>query len=161
MNETIHASTVFTVEPGRQEVVASRVFDAPPELVFATCTDPASLPLWWGPRELTTTVDVMEPQAGGRWRFVQRDPQGNEFAFHGVYHDVTPACVVNTFEFEGMPGHVLLETTTFEAVDGGTLMTLRVVYQSVGARDGMVASGMQHGLTESHDRLAELLAARG
>jgi len=160
MNETISAETVFSIEPGRQEVVASRDFAAPPDLVFRTCTDPASLPLWWGPRDLTTTVEVMEPRTGGRWRFVQRDPQGNEFAFHGVYHEVTPGRIVDTFEFEGMPGHVLLETTTFEAVDGGTRMTVTSVFQSTADRDGMVASGMQHGMTESHDRLAELLADR-
>jgi len=160
MNETINAETVFTIEPGRQEVSATRDFAAPPDLVFRTCTDPASLPLWWGPRDLTTTVEVMEPRAGGSWRFIQHDPQGDEFAFHGVYHDVTPGRIVDTFEFEGMPGHVVLETTTFEPIDGGTRMTVTSVFQTLADRDGMVASGMQHGVVESHDRLAELLAGR-
>jgi len=160
MNETINAETVFTIEPDRQEISATRDFAAPPDLVYRTCTDPASLPLWWGPRDLVTTVDVMEPRPGGSWRFVQRDPQGNEFAFHGVYHEVTPGRIVDTFEFEGMPGHVLLETMTLEPIDGGTRMTVTSVFQSQADRDGMVASGMRQGMNESHDRLAELLAER-
>ena len=72
-------------------------------------------------RQNTTRIDQMEARPGGRWRYVETDPEGNEFAFRGVYHDVVaPERIVQTFEFEGMPGHVLLETATFEDMGGKT-----------------------------------------
>ncbi len=143
---------------GRQETITSRVFDAPRELVFKTITDPALIPRWWGPRYLTTVVDTMEPRPGGQWRFAQRDTQGNAYAFHGVYHSVTPfEQIVQTFEFEGLPGHVILETMTFEEIDGKTRMTNTGVFQSLADRDGMVAEGMETGAIESMERLAALV----
>lgn len=153
-------ATDFIVEPNVQEVVMTRVFDAPRELVFKVCNEPELRAQWWGPSNLTTRVEKMDVRPGGEWRIVQRDPDGNEFGFHGVYHLVDPPSkTVNTFEFEGAPGHVLLETATFEEVDGNkTRLTIQSVYQSVEDRDGMVQSGMESGATESMDRLAELLA---
>ena len=159
MNGTITGETIFTVEPNQQQITMSRVFAAPPELVWRATTDAEHIPQWWGPRSLTTRIDQADVRAGGQWRYVQRDPDGNEYAFHGVYHDVVPPeRVVQTFEFEGVPGHVLLETTTFDAVDGGTRVTTTSVFQSIQDRDGMVASGMESGAREGYDRLAELLA---
>ena len=148
------------VEPGKQEIIMARVFDAPRELVFEVMTDPKHIPQWWGQRNNTTIVDKMDVQAGGLWRYVQRDQQGNEFAFHGVYHSITaPERVVDTFEFEGMPDHVILETMTLEAqADGTTKVTVASVFQSVADRDGMLSSGMEEGANESYDRLDELLA---
>jgi uncharacterized protein YndB with AHSA1/START domain len=151
--------TQFVVEPGKQEITITRVFDAPRELVFLAFTNPEHIPHWWGPKYLTTTVDAMDVRPGGVWRFLQRDAEGNGYAFHGVYHDVvSPRRLVYTFEFEGTPGRVLLETVTFEDLRGKTKMTDKVVYQSVGDRDGMVAEGMEYGSRESMDRIAELLA---
>ncbi len=151
-------STEFIVRPGTQEVMVTRVFDAPREVVFKTITDPNLIPRWWGPRNQTTIVDKMDLRPGGLWRYVSRNPDGSEDAFHGVYHAIVPPeQVVNTFEYEGMPGHVLMETVTLEDVDGKTRMTTKSVYQSIDDRDGMVASGMETGATESWDRLAELL----
>jgi len=159
MNGTITGETIFTVEPNQQQITMSRVFAAPPDLVWRATTDAEHIPQWWGPRSLTTRIDQADLRAGGQWRYVQRDPDGNEYAFHGVYHDVVaPERVVQTFEFEGVPGHVLLETTTFDAVDGGTRVTTTSVFQSIQDRDGMVASGMESGAREGYDRLAELLA---
>jgi uncharacterized protein YndB with AHSA1/START domain len=147
-------------EPGKHEIIMARVFDAPRELVFTTMTDPTLIPQWWGQRHSTTTVDKMDVRAGGLWRYVQRDQHGNEFAFHGVYHSITaPEQVIDTFEFEGMPGHVILETMTLEAqADGKTKVTVSSVFQSVADRDGMLSSGMADGTNESYDRLDELLA---
>lgn len=153
--------SAYTIEPGKQEIIMTRTFDAPRDLLFRTMTDPNLIPQWWGPRYLTTTVDEMDPRPGGRWRYVQRDPQGSEHAFHGVYHDVTaPERLVFTFEYEGQPGHVLLETVTLEEVDGRTRLTDQSVFQSVADRDGMVQNGMESGATETMDRLEELAAAR-
>lgn len=156
---TTMPKTEYQIEPGKQEIVVTRVFDAPRDLVFKACTDPNFIAKWWGPRRYMTTVDKMEVRPGGAWRFVQKDDAGNEFAFHGVYHDITaPERTVQTFEFEGVPGHVLLDTATFDESDGKTKLTQQSVFQSVADRDGMVESGMEEGSTESMDRLAELLA---
>lgn len=153
------SETNIVVEPGTHEIVITHTFDAPRELVFRAYTDPALFVRWMGPRYLTTTIDVMEAKTNGRWRMIHRDPDGNEYAFHGVYHEVTaPERIVQTFEFEGMPGHVSLETATFEDLGGRTLVTGHSVFQSVADRDGMVASGMEVGVNDSNERLAELLA---
>jgi uncharacterized protein YndB with AHSA1/START domain len=150
--------TLVTVEPGKQEIIITRVFDAPRALVFKAYTDPAAVPEWWGPRYLTTTVDKMEVRPGGLWRFCQRDAQGNEFDFHGVYHSVeSPVRLVSTFEFEGAPGHVSLETLSLEEQDGKTALKSIAVFQSVEDRDAMVGSGMEGGVIETYDRFEELL----
>ena len=147
-------------EPGSQMVTLTREFNAPRELVFKAMTDPKLVAQWWGMRSTTTTVDKMEAKAGGVWRFVDRDEDGNEFAFHGVYHDVTiPERLVYTFEFEGMPGHVLLETILLEERDGKTFVTDSSVFQSVEARDGMIEAGMESGAAESFELLDELVAS--
>src|SRR5574341_96681 len=82
------ALTRITAEPGKQEFVITCVFDAPRELVFKAYTDPNRRPQWWGPKRFTSTVERMDVRPGGSWRIVQRDPAGNEYAFHGVYHEV-------------------------------------------------------------------------
>lgn len=156
------SKATVTAAPARHDIVLTREFDAPRELVFEVYTDPRAIPNWWGPRRLTTTVDRMDVRPGGAWRFVQRDAGGNEFAFHGVYHDVVPPeRLVQTFEFEGMPGQVVLETATFEDLGGRTRLTTTSVFQTVEERDGMVASGMEEGAVESMDRLEELLTGTG
>ena len=150
--------TNLIVEPGKQEVIFTRVFDAPPELVFKAYTDPDLLRQWLGPRALTMTEIQQDLKPGGTWRFVHRDAEGHTFGFHGVFHTVTaPQQIVRTFEFEGVPGHVLLETATFEEQDGKTKLTGQSVFQSVEDRDGMVSSGMESGMNEGMDRLDELL----
>ena len=150
--------TNFIAEPGKQEIVMTRVFDAPRELVFKACTDPNLIPQWWGPKYLTTTVDRMDVKQGGIWRFIHHDADGNKYAFHGVYHEIlSPERLIYTFEFEPMPGHVSLETATFEEHNGKTKLTDKSVFQTVEDRDGMLQSGMEEGAVETWDRLAELL----
>jgi uncharacterized protein YndB with AHSA1/START domain len=149
----------LVAEPGNHAIVVTHVFDAPRDLVFKVCADPKHIPQWWGPHNLTTVVDKMEMRPGGLWRYIQHDAEGQEYAFHGVYHQISaPERLVFTFEFEGMPGHVLLETVTFEEQAGKTILTDCSVFQSVADRDGMLSSGMESGATESMERLAELLA---
>ena len=153
------AKSNLIAEPGKQEIIITSTIDAPRELVFRAYTDSDAIPQWWGPRNLTTVVDQMDVRPGGIWRFVHRDAEGNEYGFHGVYHDVvSPERIVSTFEFEGMPGHVLLSTMTFEEQDGKTKLTDASIFQSVADRDGMLQSGMEGGASESMDRLEELLA---
>ena len=156
--ETTMPKTEYVIEPGKQEIISTTILDAPRELVFKAYTDPKLVSQWFGPREYTTTVDKMDVRPGGLWRFVQRNQHGDEFAFHGVHHDVVaPERIVATFEFEGVPGHVLLQTLTLEPLGQKTRLVEQLVFQSVGDRDGMVASGMQQGSDDSMDRMAEIL----
>jgi uncharacterized protein YndB with AHSA1/START domain len=153
--------TVITAEPGRQEVFISREFDAPRELVFKAHTDPNLFAQWIGPRGLSTTIEAFEPVSGGNYRFTQKDQDGNEYSFHGVFHEVSPERVIQTFEYDGLPesGHVALETMTLEALPNGrTKLTNQSVFQSVADRDGMIQSGMEQGVNEGYERLDELLA---
>jgi uncharacterized protein YndB with AHSA1/START domain len=145
-------------EAGSHQFVFLREFNAPRELVFKAFTDPKLVAQWWGSRDTDTIVDKMEAKFGGQWRYVSRDAEGNEYAFRGVYHDVTsPERIVYTFEFEGMPGHVVMETIVFEEKDGKTFMTDSSVFQSVEDRDGMIEAGMESGGAESMDKLDEVL----
>jgi uncharacterized protein YndB with AHSA1/START domain len=153
------APSIFR-KPSEQEIVMTRIFDAPRERLFEAYTDPSAIPRWWGLGRFTTSVDVMDVRPGGIWRFVQHDPDGNEYAFNGEYREVIkPERLTHTFEFEGTPGHVLLETVTFEEDDGKTKVTATTVFQTVEDRDGMLKSGMEDGAAESMDRLAEYLAS--
>jgi uncharacterized protein YndB with AHSA1/START domain len=153
------ANAQIIAEPGVPQVVITREFDAPKELLFRAYTDPELLVQWLGPRRMTMTVDRYENRDGGTWRFIHRDAAGNEAGFHGVFHG-TPSSdgVVRTFEFEGVPGHVSLETLTFEERGAKTLVRTNAVFQSVEDRDGMMRSGMEGGLNESYERLDELVA---
>jgi uncharacterized protein YndB with AHSA1/START domain len=151
--------TRIVADPGKQEVIIARVFDAPRERVFRAMTDPRLIPQWWGPRFLITRVENMDLRPGGVWRYVQNGPDGTEYSFRGVYHAVEASeRLVYTFEFEGMPGHVGLETITFEKQGRQTRVISQILFQSVADRDGMVASGMKDGIIESDTRLAALLA---
>jgi uncharacterized protein YndB with AHSA1/START domain len=148
----------LVAEPGKHDILMTREFDAPLDLVFKAFTDPALISNWWGTKNSTTVVDKLEARAGGSWRFIERDADGNEYSFRGVFHEVTaPSRLVQTFEFEGIPGHVLLETITFEEHNGKTLMKDLSVFQSVEDRDGMIQSGMESGAEESWQRLDEIL----
>jgi uncharacterized protein YndB with AHSA1/START domain len=158
---TKSSKTRFTAEPGKQEVVITREFDAPRELVFKAFKDPKLCVQWFGPRRLTTTLEKFEPRNGGSYRFIQKDQEGNEFAFHGVYHEVLePSLVIDTFEFEGLPekGHVNLRTWRFEEMPGGkTKLTIQTIYHSVADRDGYLQNGLEEGTNEAFDLLDELL----
>ncbi len=153
--------TKIAAEPGKLEMTITREFDAPRELVFKAFIDPKLYVQWLGPRGITTTLETFEPRSGGSWRYIQKDQNGNEYAFHGVNHEVTaPERIITTFEFEGLPekGHVVLQTARFVSLPGGrTKMTSESVFQSVADRDGMLQSGMEEGVNDSYDRLDELL----
>ena len=130
--------------------------------MFKAYTDPDLYIQWLGPRRLKMKLEKFEPTNGGSWRYAHCDGDGNEYAFHGVHHEVTrPERIISTFEFEGLPEprHVSLETATFEELPSGkTKVTAKAVFQSVTDRDGMLKSGMEEGVNDSHDRLDELLA---
>ena len=154
-----HNKKSLIAEPGLHSIVDVWEFDAPIELVFTTMTDPVYIKDWWGPRRFSTQVDQMNVVPGGSWRYIQRDAENNLYAFHGVYHTVlVPTQLVYTFEFEGMPGHVLMETINFASENNKTKVTSTSIFQSVEDRDGMFKSGAEEGSSESQDRLATLLS---
>lgn len=143
--------------PSDREIVMTREFDAPRELVFKALVDPNLIPRWWGPRNTTTIVDEMDVRVGGAWRFIHRGDDG-ESGFHGEYREIVPPeRIVQTFEWEGLPGHVSVDTLTLEEVGGKTRMTASSTFENVEDRDGMLQSGMESGARETWDRLAELL----
>lgn len=153
------SKTTFTVEPGKQEIIMERTFEAPVKRVFDAFTNPDKVVKWWGGRSLTSKIEVFEPQSGGSWKIVQSDDNG-EYSFHGVFHEVARnERIIWTFEFDGLPekGHALMETMYFTEKDGHTNVRTVSVFQSVADRDGMVASGMEAGATEGYDVLAEMV----
>lgn len=153
--------TQFTVEPNRNDIISERTFDAPIDKLFAALTDPEMVTKWWGGRKYKTEIETYEPHAGGSWKFIQTDPDGNTWAFHGVIHEMNNEeyRVIQTFEFDGLPekGHVAMDTMTLTEKDGKTLLRTISVFQTVADRDGMVASGMQDGYDEGLNVLAELV----
>ena len=104
-------------------------------------------------------IDEFDVRHGGRWRYVSRDVDGTVYAFHGVFHgDPSLDGITLTFEYDGAPGHVSLDTANFEDRGGKTVLRLSSVFQSVEARDAMIASGMESGINEGMGRLDELIA---
>jgi uncharacterized protein YndB with AHSA1/START domain len=151
--------TQITAEPGIPQIIIEREFDAPRDLVFRAYTDPELVVQWLGPRDLTMRIEEYDVRDGGKWRYVSADADGNEYGFHGVFHGTpSPDGTVQTFEFEGLPGHVAMDTLTLVERDGRTLARTVSSFQSVEDRDGMIASGMERGVHDSDERMSELLA---
>jgi uncharacterized protein YndB with AHSA1/START domain len=150
--------TQIIAEPGVPQIIITREFNAPPGLVFRAYTDPELLVQWLGPHGTTMTIDRFEVRDGGTWRYRTWDADGAEYAFHGVFHGApSPSGIVQTFEYEGWPGHVSLDTATFEEHGGRTQVRLNSVFQSVENRDRMVESGMEQGVNDGFERLDDLL----
>jgi uncharacterized protein YndB with AHSA1/START domain len=149
----------ITAEPGVPQILTERELDAPRELVYRAFTEPDLLAQWLGPRKYTMTVDRYDLRDGGSWRYVHTDEEGNAWGFHGVFHgEPSIDGIVQTFEFEGAPGNVQMDTVTFEGRGDRTIVRTNSVFQTVEARDAMVQSGMADGMTQGYERLDELLA---
>ena len=148
--------TIMT--PSDREMVMTRVFDAPRDLVFEAHTSCEHISNWWGPRKYEVVSCEIDFRPGGTWRVVHRGPDGNEIAFHGEYREIVrPERIVWTFGFDGMPGDPGPETMVFEEHDGKTTLTTTSVFGSVGERDGVLESGMESGAVETYERLDEYL----
>lgn len=151
--------TTITAPAGLPFIDIVREFDAPKDAVRRAYVERDLIAQWLGPRGYEMTVLEWQPEAGGRYQYVHRDPDGNEYRFTGVFHSISDDMLVQTFEFDGWPGHVSLESVVFEDLGGGrTRITNHSAYQSVEDRDGMVQSGMERGVSEGYERLDELLA---
>jgi uncharacterized protein YndB with AHSA1/START domain len=151
-----HANATIST-PADREVRIERVFDAPVERVWQAFTDPELLAQWWG-RGNKLVIERMEVERGGHWRFVEHSPDGVH-GFEGRYREVTPReRLVQTFEWDGMPGYVAVDTAVFEDLgDGRTKVVTTSLFHTTEERDGMLASGMEAGLNESYAALDDLL----
>jgi uncharacterized protein YndB with AHSA1/START domain len=159
MTTTSTHQTEITVDPKVPLVRITREFDAPPEKVFRAHTDPELVARWLGPRRLEMRVDSWDCRTGGSYRYVHAS-DGDEFGFHGSFHEVRPnEVIVQTFTFEGMPDGVALEKLIFEDLGNGrTRLVGTSLVDSFEDRDAFVASGMEEGVREGYERLDELLA---
>jgi len=148
--------TTITIEPGTPFIDIERVLDAKPATVFRAFTEPDLVKQWLGPRRLTMRIDEFDARSGGSYRYVHSDDEG-EYRFRGVFHSVADDQIVQTFEFEGAPGVVAIETMTLDDLgDGRTRLRTHSVYPSVETRDAMAASGMEEGVNDGYERLEEL-----
>jgi uncharacterized protein YndB with AHSA1/START domain len=144
--------------PADREIHIERIFDAPRERVWRAFTDPKLVAQWWG-RGNKLVIERMEVERGGHWRFVEHGPDGVH-GFEGRYREVTPQeRIVQTFEWDGMPGYVAIETMILEDLgDGRTKVLNTSLFHTREERDGMIQAGMEHGLNESYAALDRLLA---
>ncbi|MCB8907238.1 MULTISPECIES: SRPBCC domain-containing protein [unclassified Streptomyces] len=146
--------------PADRELVITRTFDAPPARVWEAWTVPAHVREWYGVSGLTTTVVDIDLRVGGAWRWGQTAPEGQQIVFSGRYEDVVPVERLDYTEvFEQMPdGDPVRVTLTFDATpDGGTALTSTSFWPSNEIRDQSLAAGMEAGVREQYDRLAEHL----
>ncbi|MGH8943617.1 MAG: SRPBCC family protein [Acidimicrobiia bacterium] len=136
-----------------------REFDAPVTAVFQAHKEPDLVKQWMGPRDYETDIEIYDFRTGGRWRFVQRNQDGEEYAFNGVFHVVREnEFAIQTFEFEMFPEAVSIESLTFEDLgDGRSRVRGHATYPSLEARDGMVSGGMETGMNDGYQRLDDLL----
>lgn len=157
--EKITGTTITT--PNDREIRIERIFNAPVERVWKAFTDPTLVAQWWG-RGHKLVIERMDVERGGHWRFVEHGPAGTN-GFEGRYREVTaPTRIVQTFEWDGMPGHVVIETVTLEPLAGGRSKVVNTsLFHTREERDGMLKSGMEEGLNESYAALDRLLAKLG
>jgi uncharacterized protein YndB with AHSA1/START domain len=157
MGRSSNQLTVTT--PSDREILMTRVFDAPRDLVFEAHTSCEHMSNWWGPWKYEVASCEIDFRPGGKWRIVHRGPEGEEEqGFRGEYREIVrPERIVWTFEWEGMPGHVSVDTLTLEEQGGKTTLTATSLFDSVEDRDGMLQSGMESGAAETMDRLQEYL----
>lgn len=145
-------------QPSDREIRSERIFNASRERVWRAMTDPKQVAQWWG-RGNKLVVERLEVERGGHWRFVEHAEDGAH-GFEGRFREVTPPeRMVQTFEWDGMPGYVILNTTTLEDLgDGRTKLVATSLFYTTEERDGMASSGMEGGLNESYRALDALLA---
>jgi uncharacterized protein YndB with AHSA1/START domain len=155
-NDPTQQTNVST--PAEREIRTERIFNAPRARVWQAMTDRELIAQWWG-RGNKLVVERFEPERGGYWRFVEHSAEGVH-GFGGRFREVTPQSrVVQTFEWDGMPGHVVVETMTLEELaDGRTKLITLSLFHTTEERDGMLHSGMAEGLNQSHAALERLLA---
>jgi uncharacterized protein YndB with AHSA1/START domain len=159
MNDSGKAFKHVMTTPSEREIRVERIFNASRDRVWQAITNPELVAKWWG-RGNKLVVERMDLVRGGHWRFVEHSEHGAH-GFEGRYSEVVPPeRVVQTFEWDGMPGHVVLETMTLEDLgDGRTKLVNLSLFMTAADRDGMMASGMEDGMAASYAALDRVLAA--
>ena len=149
--------TTITAPEGVPYVDMEREFDAPAELVHRAYKDPELVKQWLGPRKYEMRIDEWDAREGGSYRYVHTDGT-NAYGFRGVFHSMAVDNMVQTFEFDGAPGHVSLDTQVLEDLPGGrSRLRSHTIFMSVADRDAMVEAGMGDGVEDGYNRLDELL----
>jgi len=143
--------------PKDREIHIERIFNAPRERVWQAMTDPDLVAEWWG-RGNKLVIEKLEVKRGGHWRFVEHSNDGVH-GFEGRFREVTPPeRIVQTFEWDGMPAYVIINTTTLEDLgDGRTKLVTTSQFYTNEERDGFLQSGMEGGLNQSYAALDRLL----
>ncbi|PWV56275.1 SRPBCC domain-containing protein [Chitinophaga sp. S165] len=147
--------TKVNAEEGKQDLVITREFDLPLELLFKAYAEAEIVEQWMG-----TKVQKLENKKHGSWHYITSDPQGNPvFQANGVFHEFSPnKKITRTFEMENAPFGVQLEFLEFIAVSEDTSrLNIHIVYESVEHRDGMIKIGMGKGMSMAHDRLEKIV----
>lgn len=159
-NDSVREATITL--PSDREIVITREFDAPRQLVFECHTDADLYRQWYGLASAAdTTVCEIDFRVGGRWRSSQSFADHGDVTFSGVFREIDPPNgYVFTESFEGFPGPPAIVTMRFEEVDGRTRLTSTSEYETTEIRDIVMQSGMEHGVREMYGRLDALLAAR-
>jgi len=144
---------------GDREIVMTRVFDAPRELVFKALTTPELLKRWFGPHGWTLTECEVDLRVGGAWRFLSKGPDGRTMGMRGVYREIVPPERIQYTESfdEWVEQGSALITTTLAERDGRTTLTCVSLAPSREVRDAVIRTGMEHGAAETYDRLADTL----
>src|SRR5215211_475601 len=149
--------TQISAPEGQPFVDMEREFDAPAELVHRAYKDPELVRQWLGPRQYEMVIEEWDARDGGSYRYVHTDGT-NSFGFRGVFHSMSADNMVQTFEFDGAPGHVSLDTQVIEDLPNGrSRVKSHSIFMSVADRDAMVESGMADGVEDGYNRLEELL----
>ena len=159
------SGTATVTLPAEDQILITRDFDAPKDLVYKAWTTPELVKRWWsGHRGSVTSADI-DLRVGGRWRYVMITNDGHDVAFHGEFREIVPAeRIVNTEVFEGAPGgddNATLNTIAFIDLDGRTRLELLTQCPSKGVRDAIIDSGMEGGMQESMDKLEQVAISLG
>jgi uncharacterized protein YndB with AHSA1/START domain len=145
--------------PSDEQILITRVFDAPKHLVYKAYTTPELVKRWWSAKRGEVTVAEIDLRVGGKWRYVAVTDDGFEVAFHGEYRDIVPnERLVSTEVYEGVPdpGEGTLNTATFEESEGRTTLTVLVEAPDKATRDAIIESGMEAGMQDAYDLLEEV-----
>lgn len=154
-----NTGTLKITTPADREIVMTRVFDAPREMVFDAFSKLELLKRWFGPRGWSLVVCEIDFKVGGGFRFVLRGPDGRDMGMRGMYREIAaPERSVHMESFDDYPGESQV-TAVFTEHEAKTTLTATVLYPSKEVRDIVIKSGMEHGAAESYDKLAELLAS--
>ena len=155
------AGSATVTLPADEQILITREFDAPKELVYKAWTTPELVKRWWSGERGEVTLAEIDLRVGGTWRYVMTG-EGFEVGFHGEYQELVPnERIVSTEVFEGMPDASSVNTLTLIETDGRTLLTILVQHSSKEHRDGHVNSGMEVGLQESLDALEQVVRSLG